>query len=106
MAIPDVLAKFNLSRKISAQLTTPYNIMITFFLRCFVKKAFHIDEYLTSLSFSLNKPIDASSPLIILAVDMFIVNAMIQKSLATSQKEIVAYVITAIGQALGSDFVA
>ncbi|KAJ9213508.1 hypothetical protein DTO166G4_4951 [Paecilomyces variotii] len=106
-AIPDVLAKTNLSRKISAKLITPYNIMTTFFFCRSVEKAFQIDEYPSGLSLDLNKPINASSPFIILAVDdvFFIVNTIIRKSLATSQKEIIAHVITTIGRILGSDFV-
>jgi Ca2+-transporting ATPase len=105
--IPDVIIKSNLNRKISAKLTTPYNIMNTFFFRRSVEKAFQIDEYPSGLSLSLNKSIDASPPFIIMAVDdvIFIVNAMIQKSLSTSQKEILAHVVPTIDRVLGSDFV-
>lgn len=81
--------------------------MTTFFFCRSVEKAFQIDEYPSGLSLDLNKPINANSPFIILAVDdvFFIVNTIIRKSLATSQKEIIAHVITTIGRILGSDFV-
>jgi hypothetical protein len=81
--------------------------MTTFFFYRSVEKAFQIDEHPSGLSLNLNKPIDASPPFTILAIDdiFFVVNVMIQKSLATSQKEIVAHVIAIIGRVLGSDFV-
>jgi len=105
--IPDVITKSNLNRKVSAKLTTPYNVMSTFFFRRSIEKAFQIDEYPSGLSLNLNKSIDAPSPFIILAVDdvVFIVNAMVQKSLSTSQKEIFAHVVPTIGRILESDFV-
>ncbi|WEW60268.1 Golgi transport complex subunit 4 [Emydomyces testavorans] len=106
-AIPDVLAKSNLSRKISAKLTTSYNIMATFFFSRSVERAFQIDDYPSGLSLYLNQPIDASPPFIISAVEdvIFIVNIAIRESLATSQKEVAAHVITTISRILGSDLV-
>lgn len=81
--------------------------MTTFFFRRSVEKAFQLDEYPTGLSLSLNRHIDSNAPYIILAVDdvMYIVNAVIQKSISTSQRDVIASVIPTIGRVLSSDFV-
>lgn len=107
LVLPDVLIKSNLYRKVSTKLTSPYNVMTTFFFRRSVEKAFQLDEYPTGLSLSLNRHIDNNAPYIILAVDdvMYIVNAVIQKSISTSQRDVIASVIPTIGRVLGSDFV-
>ncbi|KAL6869750.1 Golgi transport complex subunit 4 [Amphichorda felina] len=105
--VPEVLVKSNLYRKVSSKLISPYNVMTTFFFRRSVEKAFQLDEYPTGLSLSLNRPIDSNAPYIILAVDdvMYIVNAVVQKSLSTSQRDIIASVIPTIGRVLSGDFV-
>lgn len=107
MTVPDVLIKSNLFRKVSAKLTTPYNVMTTFFFRRSVEKAFQLDEYPSGLSLSLNRSIEGNAPYIILAVDdvMYIVNAMMEKSISTSQRDIIASVVPTIGRILGADFV-
>lgn len=78
-----------------------------FFFRRSVEKAFQLDESPTGLSLSLNKPIDANAPYIISAVDdvMYIVSAIIQKAMSTSQRDVTASVIPDVGRVLGSDFV-
>ncbi|TAQ87699.1 hypothetical protein B7494_g3982 [Chlorociboria aeruginascens] len=105
LVVPDLLVKSNLSRKISARLTTPFNIMTTFFFRRSVEKAFQLDELPTGLS--LSKPIDGNPPYIISAVDdvMYIVNTVLQRSISTSQRDIIGSVIPTISRVLGSDFV-
>ncbi|KAF7558326.1 hypothetical protein G7046_g5841 [Stylonectria norvegica] len=107
LVVPDVLIKSNLYRKVSAKLTTPYNVMSTFFFRRSVEKAFQLDEYPSGLTLGLNKHIESSAPYIILAVDdvMYIVNAVIQKSISTSQRDVIASVVPTVGRVLGSDFV-
>lgn len=107
LVIPDLLVKSNLYRKVSGKLTTPYNVMTTFFFRRSVEKAFQLDEYPSGLSLSLNKQIESNAPYIILAVDdvMYIVNNVIQKSISTSQRDVVASVVPTIGRVLTSDFV-
>ncbi|KAI0596643.1 COG4 transport protein-domain-containing protein [Biscogniauxia sp. FL1348] len=107
LSIPEVLSKSNLQRKVSAKLITPYNDMSTFFFRRSIEKAFQLDESPSGLSLNLSKPIDGNSPYIISAVDvvMYIVSAVIQKSLSTSQRDVVASVIPTVGRVLGSDFV-
>ena len=88
-------------------MTTPYNTMTTFFFRRSVEKAFQLDEYPPGLSLSLNRHIEGNTPYIILAVDdvMYIVNAVIQKSISTSQRDIIASVIPSIGRVLSGDFI-
>ena len=105
--MPDVLTKSNLNRKVSAKLTEPYNVMSTFFFRRSVEKAFQLDESPPGLSLNLNKPIDGNAPYIISAVDdvMYIVSTVLQKSVSTSQKEVVAYVLPSVARILGSDFI-
>jgi hypothetical protein len=72
-----------------------------------VEKAFQLDEYPAGLSLRLNRPIEGNAPFIIMAVDdvMYIVNTVIQKSMATSQRDVMASVIPTIGRVLGSDFI-
>lgn len=81
--------------------------MTTFFFRRSVEKAFQLDEYPTGLSLSLSKHIEGNAPYIILAVDdvMYIVNTVIQKSISTSQRDVIASVVPTVGRVLGSDFV-
>ncbi|KAF4975884.1 hypothetical protein FZEAL_7357 [Fusarium zealandicum] len=107
LVIPDVLVKSNLYRKVSTKLTSPYNVMTTFFFRRSVEKAFQLDEYPSGLSLNLNRHIEGNAPYIILAVDdvMYIVNTVIQKSVSTSQRDVIASVVPTIGRVLGSDFV-
>jgi Ca2+-transporting ATPase len=104
---PEVLVKSALYRKVIGKLISPYNVMTTFFFRRSVEKAFQLDEYPTGLTLSLNRPIDGNAPYIILAVDdvMYIVNAVILKSISTSQRDIIASVVPTIGRVLSSDFV-
>jgi len=81
--------------------------MSTFFFRRSVEKAFQLDESPSGLSLSMNRPIDSSPPYIISAVDdvMYIANAVIQRSMSTSQREVVGSVIPTVARVLGSDFV-
>lgn len=81
--------------------------MTTFFFRRSVEKAFQLDEYPSGLSLNLNRQIEGNAPYIILAVDdvMYIVNTVIQKSISTSQRDIIASVVPNIGRVLSGDFV-
>lgn len=81
--------------------------MTTFFFRRSVEKAFQLDEQPSDLSLSLSKPIPSNPPFITSAVDdvMYIVNQVIQRSLATSQRDVIASVVPTIARVLGSDFV-
>ena len=107
LVVPDVLTKSSLSRKVAGRLTTPYNVMTGFFFRRSVEKAFQLDEAPAGLSLNLAKPIDSNPPYIIQAIDdvMYIVNNVIQKSMATSQRDVIASVIPTVGRVLGADFI-
>jgi hypothetical protein len=107
LVMPDLLIKSALGRKISARVTISFNVMTTFFFRRSVEKAFQLDESPTGLSLNPSKPLDGNPPYIISAVDdvMYIVNTILQRSLSTSQRDVVASVIPTIGRVLGSDFV-
>ncbi|OIW34723.1 COG4-domain-containing protein [Coniochaeta ligniaria NRRL 30616] len=108
LTVPEVLTKSTLHDKVSGKLISPYNSMTTFFFRRSVEKAFQLEESPSGLSLSMAKPIDSNPPFIMSAVDdvMYIVNAVIKKSLSTAQRDVVASVIPAVGRVLGSDFVA
>ncbi|KAM0332554.1 hypothetical protein ACHAQA_002838 [Verticillium albo-atrum] len=107
LVMPDVVTKSNLNRKVSDKLTTPYNTMMTFFFRRSVEKAFQLDEQPIGLSLNMNRPIDNNSPNIISAVDdvMYVVSAVIQKSISTFQRGVVTSVVSAIERVLTADFV-
>lgn len=81
--------------------------MTTFFFRRSVEKAFQLDESPSDLTLNINKPLGANSPFITSAVDdvMYIVNQVLQRSLATSQRSVVSGVVPTIGRVLGSDFI-
>lgn len=107
LATPEVLAKSNLHRKVSGKLSDPYKTMSTFFFRRSVEKAFQLDEPPSGLSLNPHKPMNSQPPFIISAVDdvMYIVNTVVQKTLSTSQREVVAAVLQTVARVLGSDFV-
>jgi conserved oligomeric Golgi complex subunit 4 len=107
LSMPELLSKSNLGRKISGRLTTPYNVMSQFFFRRSVEKAFQLDESPSGLSLNPSKPLDGNPPYIISAVDdvMYIVSAVIERSISTSQKDIVSSVIPIVARVLGADFV-
>lgn len=81
--------------------------MTTFFFRRSVEKAFQIDEAPSDLTLNPSKPLGSNPPFITSAVDdvMYIVNQVLQRTLATSQRNIVASVVPTVGRVLGSDFV-
>jgi hypothetical protein len=97
----------NLNKKVSKLLTEPFNVMTTFFFRRSVEKAFQLDEAPSDLTLNINKPLGANAPFITSAVDdvMYIVNQVLQRSLATSQRSVVSGVVPTIGRVLGSDFI-
>jgi hypothetical protein len=102
-----VLSNSNLQRKVLAKLVEPYNFMSTFFFRRSVEKAFQLDEPPSGLSLNLHVSIEANAPYIISAIDdiMYIVNTVIQRSISTSQREVVFQLVSTIGRVLGSDFI-
>lgn len=85
----------------------PFNAMTTFFFRRSVEKAFQLDESPSGLTLNPHRPLKADPPHITSAVDdiMYIVNKVIQQSLATSQEAVVTNVVPTLSRVLGSDFI-
>lgn len=81
--------------------------MTTFFLRRSVEKAFQLDEQPSDLTLNPHKPLKAGPPIITSAVDdiMYIVNKVLQQSLATSQRAVVMSVMPTLSRVLGADFI-
>ncbi|UKZ85779.1 uncharacterized protein TrAFT101_001625 [Trichoderma asperellum] len=107
LKLAELLIKSKLYSKVSSKLISPYNVMSTFFFRRSVEKAFQLDEYPSGLSLSLHRPVEGNTPYIILAVDdvMYIVNAVLQRCLSTSQKDVVTSVVPSVSRVLTGDFV-
>ncbi|KIW03044.1 uncharacterized protein PV09_05696 [Verruconis gallopava] len=107
LTLPTYIAESNLNKKISNLLIDPFNLMSTFFFRRSVEKAFQLAETPPDLTLNMNKPITSNAPFITSAVDdvMYMVNQVLQRSLATSQRAIVGSVVPTVSQVLGSDFI-
>ncbi|KAG9233789.1 hypothetical protein BJ875DRAFT_535172 [Amylocarpus encephaloides] len=107
LVMPELLKKSALSRKISARLTTTFNDMTTFFFRRSVEKAFQLDESPAGLSLNMSKPLEGNPPFIITPVDdvMYIVNAVLQRSISTSQRDVISSVVPTVARVLSSDFI-
>ena len=105
--VPPLIANSSLAKKVSNRLITPFNTMTTFYFRRSVERSFQLDEQPPDLSLNLNKPISSNVPYITSVVDdvMYIMNQVVQKSLATSQRDVVASVVPTLARILGSDFV-
>ncbi|KAN0076075.1 COG4 transport domain containing protein [Elaphomyces granulatus] len=107
LSLPEFLVESPLAKKINDRLITPFNSMTTFFLRRSVEKAFQLDEQPSDLSLNPHKPLNAEPPHITSAVDdiMYIVNKVLQQSVATSQIPVVMNVVPTLSRVLGSDFI-
>ncbi|KAJ5142139.1 hypothetical protein N7476_004002 [Penicillium atrosanguineum] len=105
--LPSFLQEAPLTHKINDRLVSPFNAMTTFFFRRSVEKAFQLDESPSGLNLNLQTPLRADPPHITSAVDdiMYIVNKVIQQSLATSQESVVTNVVPTLSRVLGSDFI-
>jgi conserved oligomeric Golgi complex subunit 4 len=107
LAAPSFLTNSALSKKVTDRLISPFGAMTTFFFRRSVEKAFQLDEQPPGLSLSPHKPLGSSPPHISSAVDdiIYIVNKVLQQSLATSQSQVVCSVVPTLARVLGSDFI-
>ncbi|PYH88041.1 COG4-domain-containing protein [Aspergillus ellipticus CBS 707.79] len=105
--LPQFLRESTLSKKISERLAAPFNTMTTFFFRRSVEKAFQLDEQPSGLTLNPLRPLKSEPPHITSAVDdiMYIVNKVLQQSLATSQISVVTGVVPTLSRVLGSDFI-
>jgi conserved oligomeric Golgi complex subunit 4 len=81
--------------------------MTTFYFRRSVEKAFQLDEQPQDLTLNMNKIINNNPPHITSAVDdvMYIVDQVLQRTLSTSQRSIIASVVPAVSRVLSSDFI-
>ncbi|KAL9581863.1 MAG: hypothetical protein Q9212_003638 [Teloschistes hypoglaucus] len=107
LRLPCFVEECGLKRKITERLMTPVNSMTTFILRRAVERAFQLDEQPLGLSLNPSKPLQPSPPYISSAVDdvMYIVNQIVERSLATSQRQIISSVIPSVARVLDSDFI-
>ena len=105
--MPSYLINSGLQKKVTKHLVETFNAMSTFFFRRSVERAFQLDEQLPDLTLNINKLISVNPPFITSAVDdvMYIVNQVLQRSLATSQRAVVGTVVPTLGRVLGSDFI-
>jgi conserved oligomeric Golgi complex subunit 4 len=105
--MPSFLINSALATKVTDRLISPFNTMTTFFFRRSVEKAFQLDEHPPDLSLNPHKPLNSNPPHISSAVDdiMYIVNKVIQQSLATSQREVISSVVPTLARVMGSDFI-
>ena len=81
--------------------------MTTFYFRRSVEKAFQLDEQPFELSLNIELPVASNPPFITSAVDdvLYIVNQIVDRSLATSQKAVISIVLPTLARVLGSDFI-
>jgi hypothetical protein len=107
LVMPQFLATSNLNKKVSTHLVESFNIMTTFFFRRSVEKAFQMDQSPSDLNLNPTKPLGADPPFITTAVDtvMYILNQVLQRSLASSQRAIIASVVPDIGRVLSAEFI-
>ncbi|KAL6714650.1 Golgi transport complex subunit 4 [Lecanora helva] len=107
LVVPPLITNSSLNRKIADRLVTPYNLMTTFYFRRSVERAFQLDEQPAELSLNPKLPFHSNPPYITSAVDdvMYIVNQIVERSLFTSHKAIVAGVLPTLARVLGSDFI-
>ncbi|KAI9833098.1 MAG: hypothetical protein M1826_000465 [Phylliscum demangeonii] len=108
LQLPPLLTDATLHKKINDRLIAPFATMTIFFFRRSVERAFQLDEQAAELTLDLRRDISACNPpYLTSAVDdvMYIVNQVLQRSLATSQRAVVASVVPPLGRVLGSDFV-
>ncbi|KAL8805993.1 MAG: hypothetical protein Q9182_001650 [Xanthomendoza sp. 2 TL-2023] len=107
LKVPTFITDSGLNRKITDRITMPINTMTTFLLRRSVERAFQLDEQPSDLSLSPSKPLQSHPPYISSAVDdvMYIVNQVVERSLATSQRPVVSCVLPSVTRVLDSDFI-
>lgn len=107
LKMPNLIIKSALYTKISNRLLQPFNTFTTFFFRRSVEKAFQLDESPSGLSLNPARALPENTPYIISAVDdvMYIVSTVLQRSISTSQRDVIASVVPTVGRVLGGDFV-
>lgn len=81
--------------------------MTTFLFRRSVEKAFQLDEQPSDLSLNLAKELSSQPPYISSTVDdvMYVVSQVVERSLATSDRAVIASAVPSIARVLDSDFI-
>lgn len=104
--IPEFLLESSLMRRIEDRLVVPFCAMTSFFFRRSVEKAFQLDEPPSDLTLNPRQPLKSSPPHVSSAIEdiMYIINKIVQQTLATSQPIVVTSVISTISRIMGSDF--
>ncbi|KAL8647989.1 MAG: hypothetical protein Q9210_005236 [Variospora velana] len=107
LSSPPLVKNSGLASKIADRLLTPINTMTTFLLRRSVERAFQLDEQPSDLSLNLSRSLLSNPPYISSAVDdaMYIVNQVVERSLATSQRLVISSVVPSVARVLDSDFI-
>lgn len=105
--MPQFLSTSNLNKKVTTHLIEPFSVMTTFFFRRSVEKAFQLDQTPSDLNLNPAKPLGADPPFITTAVDevMYILNEVLQRSLATSQRAVIGSVVPDMGRVLSAEFI-
>lgn len=105
--IPAFLTNSTLTKKIEERLLHPFKEMTTFFFRRSVEKAFQLDESPPDLNLNPRQPLKSTPPHVSSAVEdiMYILNKIVQQSLATSQVSVITSVVPTLSRVMGSDFV-
>lgn len=107
LQVPAFFDGSNLPKKIQRLLVEPFGIFSTFVLRRSIEKAFQLEEKPAGLSLKSNRMSTSNPPFITSSVDdvMYMVNQVLQRSLATSQASVVSSVLSNIGRVLSADFI-
>ena len=107
LVYPSVLAQSNLHKKVSARLTTPFNLMCIFLFRRAVERAFQMEEPPVGLTFNLRRPLDGNPPYILSSVDviMYMTDNIMKTLMKAHSRDAVQAVIPPMGRVLASDFV-
>ncbi|KAL8939128.1 MAG: hypothetical protein Q9211_002884 [Gyalolechia sp. 1 TL-2023] len=107
LKLPPFIQHSGLNTKVVDRLVTPINVMTTFLLRRSVERAFQLDEQPAGLSLDPSKLLTSNPPYVSSAVDdvMYIVDQVVERSLATSQRAVISSVIPSVTRVLDSDFI-
>ncbi|EPS44057.1 hypothetical protein H072_1945 [Dactylellina haptotyla CBS 200.50] len=108
LILPPVITKSVLSTRVDNKLSTPFEVMTTFFFRRSVEKAFQLDELPPDLHLNPSRPLkNTATPYITLSVDdvMYLVRNVLKRSLSTCSLSLMKKVIASVKRILESDFV-
>lgn len=108
--IPAFLKESALHEKVAGQLIQPFNILVVFYFRRSLERAFQLDESPTFLSISpasLSKPLPSNPPYTTSSVDdtMYIISNLLNLVLSTSQITVVTSVLPTMTRMLQSDYI-